>query len=82
MENCIVYDENVCGQCKPHKQTEEVILFEELAIVNNSYKKYAKLNESFLIKSRICVAVKDSDVICPVHRAKFGKEWRSYRLCC
>ena len=82
MENCITYDENVCGQYKPHKQIEEVILFEELATVNNSYNKYPKLNKSFLIKSRIGVAVKDSDVICTFHRAKFGKEWRSSRLCC
>ena len=41
MENCIIYDENVCGQYKPHKQIEEMISFEELATVN----------ESFLIKS-------------------------------
>ena len=72
MENCIIYDENVCGQYKPHKQIEEMISFEELATVN----------ESFLIKSWIGVAVKDSDVICPFHRAKFGKKWRSSRLCC
>ena len=80
MENCIIYDENVCRQYKPHKQIEEVISFEELATVNNSYKKYPKLNESFLIKSRIGVAVKDSDAMCPFHRVKFGKEWRSSRL--
>ena len=81
MENCIIYDENVCGPSKPHKQIEEVISFEELAIVNNSYKKYPKLNESFLIKPRTGVVVKDSDVICPFHRAKFGEEWRSSGLC-
>ena len=50
MENCIIYNENVCRQYKLHKQIEEVISFEELATVNNSYKKYPKLNESFLIK--------------------------------
>ena len=59
-----------------------MISFEELTTVNNSYKKYPELNESFLIKSRIGVAVKDSDVTCPFHRAKFDKEWRSSRLCC
>ena len=75
MENYIIYDENVCGQYKPHKQREEVISFEELATVNNnSYKKY--------LKSQIGVVVKDSDVICPFHRAKCAKEWKSSGLCC
>ena len=45
----------------------------------NVYTKYPKLSESFLIKSRIGIAINDN-VICPFHRAKFGKEWRSSRL--
>ena len=37
--------------------------------------------KSFLIKSRIGIAINDSNVMCTYHRAKFGKEWRSSRLC-
>ena len=50
MEKCIIYDEDVCGQYKPHNKQEEIISFEELATVNNSYGKYPELNESFLTK--------------------------------
>ena len=38
--------------------------------------------QTIWIISRTGVAVKDSDVICSFHRAKFGIEWRSSRLCC
>ena len=45
----------------------------------NVYTKYPELSESFLIKSRIGIAI--NNVSCSFHRAKFGKEWRSSRLC-
>ena len=32
------------------------------------------------MKSRVVIAIKGNNVICPFHRAKFGKEWRSSRL--
>ena len=58
---------------KPHNKPEALISFKELASVNSAHMKYLELNESFLIKSITGVAAKDSDVICPFHRAKFGK---------
>ena len=79
MENCIVYDENVCGQ--PQNKPEELISFQELDNVNSAHTEYPELNGSFWIKSRIGVAAKDSDAIFPFHGAKFDKDWRSSRLC-
>ena len=45
MENCIVYDENVCGQ--PQNKPEELISFQELDNVNSAHTEYPELNGSF-----------------------------------
>ena len=66
---------------KPHNKPEALISFKELANVNSAHMKYLELNESFLFKSITGVAAKDNDVIYPFHRAKFGKNFRSSRLC-
>ena len=63
------------------QKTEDLISFNQLSGVLNVYTKYPELGESFLIKSRIGIAISNNNVICPFHRAKFGKEWRSSRLC-
>ena len=80
MDSCIVY-EMFCGQYKPNKKTEDLISFNQLSSVLNVYTKYLELSQSFLIKSRIGIAINDNNAICPFHRAKFGKEWRGFLLC-
>ena len=81
MGSYIVYDEMFCGKCKPYKKTEDLISFNQLSSVLNVYTKYPESSESFLIKSRTDIAINDNNVICPFHKAKFGKELRSSRLC-
>ena len=80
MNSCTVYNEMFCGQDKPYKKTEDLMSFNQFSSVLNVCPKYPELSECFLIKSRIGVAINDN-VICPFHRAKVGKEWRSSRLC-
>ena len=63
-----------------HTRKQDLISFNQLSKVLNVYTKYPELRESFLIKSRTGIAINDN-VICPFHRAKFRKEWRSSRLC-
>ena len=58
---------------KPHNKPEALISFIKHANVNSAHMKYPELNESLLIKSITGLKAKDSDVICPFHRAKFGK---------
>ena len=57
-----------------HKKKKDLTSFNQLGGVLNVYTKYPELGESFLIKSRIDVAINNNNVICPFHRAKFGKE--------
>ena len=63
-----------------HTKKQDLISFNQFSSVQNVCPKYPELSESFLIKLRIGVAINDN-VICPFHRAKVGKEWRSSRLC-
>ena len=63
-----------------HKKKKDLTSFNQLGGVLNVYTKYPELGESFLIKSRISVAI-NNNVISPFHRAKSGKEWRSSRSC-
>ena len=64
-----------------HTKKQDLISFNQLSSVLNVYTKYPELSESFLIKSRIGIAMNDNDVTCLFCRAKFGKELRSSRLC-
>ena len=69
------------AKCLSVHLTEDLILFNQLSSVLNVYTKYLELSESFLVKSGIGIAVNDCNIICPFHRAKFGKECGSSRLC-
>ena len=57
-----------------HTKKQDLILFNQLSSVLSVYTKYPELSEFFLIKSIIGEGINDNNVICPFHRAKYGKE--------
>ena len=61
------------GNTNHTKKTKDLISFNQLSGVLNVYTKYPELSLSFLIKSRIAIVINGHNVICPFHRAKFGK---------
>ena len=82
MEKCILFETTKsCGQYKPYKIEDSMITFLALKESINIERRYPDLSEAFLIMSRINLPVQDDSLICPFHRAKFGKEWRSSKLC-